>query len=166
MSKFNNIDLNSLDRKFFNDCSAYLMKKIKLDFPDKFLKKWLKSNIKKEFTDKEFAKEYENYLKYLSWQLIENAICTKHDIIVTNEKLKSFTKAYVVQQMQAYGNLQMGNKEIDGIVENILKNQKESEKMMNEVIIIELVQHFKSKMKIVKKSVSLNEFIKLANNQK
>ena len=154
------------DRKFFNDCSSHLMKKIKLDFPEKFLKKWLKNNIKKEFTEKEFDKEYENYLKYLSWQLIENAICTKHDIKVTNDKLKSFTKAYVIQQMQSYGNIQMGNKEIDGIVDNVLKNQKESEKMMNEVIIIELVQHFKSKMKMVKKSVSLNEFIKLANNQK
>ena len=49
---------------------------------------------------------------------------------------------------------------------SVALNQKESEKMMNEVIIIELVQHFKSKMKMVKKSVSLNEFIKLANNQK
>lgn len=154
------------DRKFFNDCSTYFIKKIKLDFPDKFLKKWLKNNVKKKFTEKEFNEEYENYLKYLSWQLIENAICTKHNIKVTNEKLKDFTKAYVIQQMKSYGSIQMGNKEIDGIVENVLKNKKEAERMMNEVIIIELVKHFKDNMKLVKKSISLNEFVKLANNQK
>ena len=154
------------DRKFFNDCSTYFIKKIKLDFPDKFLKKWLKNNVKKKFTEKEFNEEYKNYLKYLSWQLIENAICTKYNIKVTNEKLKDFTKAYVIQQMKSYGSIQMGNKEIDGIVENVLKNKKEAERMMNEVIIIELVKHFKDNMKLVKKSISLNEFVKLANNQK
>ena len=59
----------------------------------------------------------------------------------------------------------MGNKEIDGIVENVLKNQKESEKMMNEVIMIELTSYFKKKIKTNKKTVTLNEFIKLANKQ-
>ena len=46
-----------------------------------------------------------------------------------------------------------------------LKNQKESEKMMNEVIMIELTSYFKKKIKTNKKTVTLNEFIKLANNQ-
>jgi len=154
------------DRKLFNDASNLFMKKIKINFPEDFLKKWLKTNIKKEFTEAEFDTEYLNYLKYLSWQLIENTICVENDIKITNEKLEEFTKDYVLRQMKAYGNINMGNKEIDGIVHNVLKNKKESEKMMNEVILIELVAYFKSKMKLIKKSVSLNEFIKLANNQK
>jgi hypothetical protein len=79
--------------------------------------------------------------------------------------LKDFTKAYVLKQMKSYGNIQMGDKEIDGIVENVLKNQKESEKMMSEVIMIELTSYFKKKIKTNKKTVTLNEFIKLANKQ-
>ena len=154
------------DRKLFNDASHLFMKKIKINFPDDFLKKWLKTNIKKEFTESEFETEYLNYLKYLSWQLIENTICLENNIKITNEKLEEFTKDYVLRQMKAYGNINMGNKEIEGVVQNLLKNKKESEKMMNEVILIELVEYFKSKMKLIKKSVSLNEFIKLANNQK
>ena len=121
------------DRKLFNDASLIFLEKTKVDLPDLFLKKWLKSNAKKEFSDIEFEIEY---------------------------------KKYVLRQMKAYGNINMGNKEIEGVVHNILKNKKESEKMMNEVILIELVEYFKSKMKLIKKSVSLNEFIKLANNQK
>ena len=139
--------------------------KIKIDFPEKFLKKWLKTNIKKEFTEKDFETEYQNYLKYLSWQLIENTICTENDIKVTDDKLKDFTKKNVLQQMKNYGAVNIGDKEIDGIVSNILKNEKEAEKMMNEVVLIELVAYFKSKMKVNKKSITLNEFIKLANKQ-
>ena len=153
------------DRKFFNDCSTLFVDKSSIDFPEKFLKKWLKKNLKKQLSEEEFNDEYKNYLKYLSWQLIENEICTQNNIKVTNQMLKDFTKAYVLKQMKSYGNIQMGNKEIDGIVENVLKNQKESEKMMNEVIMIELTSYFKKKIKTNKKTVTLNEFIKLANKQ-
>ena len=153
------------DRKFFNDCSTLFVDKSNIDFPEIFLKKWLKKNLKKQLKEEEFNDEYKNYLKYLSWQLIENEICTQNNIKVTNQMLKDFTKAYVLKQMKSYGNIQMGNKEIDGIVENVLKNQKESEKMMNEVIMIELTSYFKKKIKTNKKTVTLNEFIKLANKQ-
>ena len=97
--------------------------------------------------------------------MIENTICTENDIKVTDDKLKDFTKKNVLQQMKNYGAVNIGDKEIDGIVSNILKNEKEAEKMMNEVVLIELVAYFKSKMKVNKKSITLNEFIKLANKQ-
>ena len=125
----------------------------------------MKNNIKKEFVESEFEKEYDNYLKYLSWQLIENAICKENNIKVTNDKLKEFTKQNVLQQMKNYGGVNIADKEINNIVTNILKNEKEAEKMMHEVILIELVSYFKTKMKVSKKTITLNEFIKLANNQ-
>ena len=68
--------------------------------------------------------------------------------------------------MKSYGNVKMGDKEIDGIVSNILKNKQEAEKMTNELVVIELTAYFKNNMKLKRNSVSLDEFIKLANNQK
>ena len=68
--------------------------------------------------------------------------------------------------MKSYGGVNIGDKEIDGIVDNILKNQKESEKMMNEIVLLELVDYFKTKIKMNKKDISFKDFIKLANNQK
>jgi len=126
----------------------------------------LKSNAKKEFSESEFNAEYKNYLKYLSWQLIENKICIENDIKITNERLIEFTKERVLEQMKSYGNVKMGDKEIDGIVSNILKNKQEAEKMTNELVVIELTAYFKNNMKLKRNSVSLDEFIKLANNQK
>ena len=38
--------------------------------------------------------------------------------------------------------------------------------MTNELVLIEMVQYFKNQMKIQRKTVTLDEFIKLANNQK
>jgi len=154
------------DRKLFNDCSQLFLDKITINFPEKFLKKWLKSNVKKEFNDDEFEKEYINYLKYLSWQLIENAICLENNIKIDNDSLKTFTKSRVLEQMKSYGGVNIGDKEIDGIVDNVLKNKKESEKMMNEIVLIELVNYFKLKIKMNKKDISFKDFIKLANNQK
>jgi len=158
--------LKDSDRKLFNDASMLFMEKVKIDLPDEFLKKWLKMNAKKEFLESEFEKEYENYVKYLSWQLIENKICIDHSIKITNDKLMNFTKEHVLEQMKNYGNVNMPDKEINGIVTNILQNKKEAEKMTNELVLIEMVQYFKNQMKIQRKTVTLDEFIKLANNQK
>tara|TARA_B100000902_G_scaffold399042_1_gene468102 strand:- start:741 stop:2087 length:1347 start_codon:yes stop_codon:yes gene_type:complete len=158
--------LKESDRKLFNDGSALLLEKTKVDLPEEFLKKWLKMNAKKEFLESEFEKEFENYLKYLSWQLIENKICEENSIKITNEKLSTFTKDHVLEQMKNYGSINMGNKEIDGIVTNILNNKQEADKMTNELVLIELVQYFKSTMKVKTNTVTLDEFIKLANNQK
>ena len=158
--------LKDSDRKLFNDASLMFIEKIKLAFPEDFLKRWLKSNAKKEFSESEFNSEYKNYLKYLSWQLIENKICLENDIKITNDRLITFTKERVLEQMKSYGNVKMGDKEIDGIVSNILKNKQESEKMTNELVVIELTGYFKSKMKLKRNTVTLDEFIKLANNQK
>ena len=102
--------LKESDRKFFNDSSRIFIEKIKIEFPLKFLKKWLKNNIKKEFVESEFEKEYDNYLKYLSWQLIENAICKENNIKVTNDKLKEFAKQNVLQQMKNYGGVNIADK--------------------------------------------------------
>ena len=158
--------LKDSDRKLFNDASLLFIEKIKLSLPEEFLKRWLKSNAKKEFSESEFNAEYKNYLKYLSWQLIENKICIENDIKITNERLIEFTKERVLEQMKSYGNVKMGDKEIDGIVSNILKNKQEAEKMTNELVVIELTAYFKNNMKLKRNSVSLDEFIKLANNQK
>ena len=158
--------LKDSDRKLFNDASLLFIEKIKLSFPEDFLKRWLKSNAKKEFSESEFNAEYKNYLKYLSWQLIENKICLENDIKITNERLIAFTKERVLEQMKSYGNVKMGDKEIDGIVSNILKNKQEAEKMTNELVVLELTAYFKNNMKLKRNSVSLDEFIKLANNQK
>ncbi len=158
--------LKDSDRKLFNDASLLFIEKIKLSFPEEFLKRWLKSNAKKEFSESEFNAEYKNYLKYLSWQLIENKICIENDIKITNERLIEFTKERVLEQMKSYGNVKMGDKEIDGIVSNILKNKQEAEKMTNELVVLELTAYFKNNMKLKRNSVSLDEFIKLANNQK
>jgi trigger factor len=72
----------------------------------------------------------------------------------------------MLQQMKNYGNVNLGDKEIDGIVANILNNEKESERMMNELIAIRLIDYFKSKMKLNSKTVTFNEFVKLVNNKK
>jgi len=158
--------LKESDRKLFNDASLIFMDKTKCKLPEKFLKKWLKNNAKKKFSQSEFDQEYENYLKYLSWQLIENKICQENNIKITNEKLMAFAKARVLEQMKSYGSVNMGDKELDGIVANILQNKQESEKMTNELMVIELTAYFKSKMKIKRNTITLDEFIKLANNQK
>ena len=151
------------DNKFFNDVSSLFIQKTKIDFPEKFLKKWLKINAKKKFNDAEFNTEFKNYLKYLSWQLIENKICQENGISIKKDELRDFVKSKIIQQMKSYGNLNLPDKEIDGIVDNVLANEKELDKMRNELLAVYLIDFFKTKMKLNRKIVSYSEFVKLVN---
>jgi len=65
--------------------------------------------------------------------------------------------------MKSYGNLNLPDKEIDGIVDNVLANEKELDKMRNELLAVYLIDFFKTKMKLNRKIVSYSEFVKLVN---
>ena len=62
------------DRMLKNDVVHYLINKLKLKMPDKFLKKWLLQTSEQPKTEDVLEKEYDMYAKGLQWQLIENKI--------------------------------------------------------------------------------------------
>ena len=62
------------DRMLKNDIVKYLIDKMNLQLPDKFLKKWLVKTSKQPITMDLLNKEYDLYSKSLQWQLIENKI--------------------------------------------------------------------------------------------
>ena len=68
--------LKDSDRQLFNDASLMFIEKIKLAFPEEFLKRWLKSNAKKEFSESEFNSEYKNYCRVKLAERWVISVCT------------------------------------------------------------------------------------------
>ena len=71
-----------------------LMKKIKVSFPEAFLKRWIKQVNEKPLTDEVLEKEFDGYLKMLKWQLIEKAIFESHDVQIDQQELVDYTKTF------------------------------------------------------------------------
>ena len=62
------------DRMLKNDVVLYLVKKVKLEMPDEFLKRWLVQTSEKPLTLEQVESDYHMYSKSLKWQLLENKI--------------------------------------------------------------------------------------------
>ena len=153
------------DRMLKNDVVLYLVDKIKFDLPDEFLMKWLVKSSEKPLTIDQVKQDYPQYSKSLKWQLIENKILEEHKVKVDNDDLINFTKEIVKKQMQQYGQAISDDKQIADIAENILKNEDERKRISNQLFDEKTLVIYKELFKLNQKSISYDEFVKLATEK-
>ena len=153
------------DRMLKNDVVLYLVDKIKFDLPDEFLMKWLVKSSEKPLTIDQVKQDYPQYSKSLKWQLIENKILEEHKVKVDNDDLINFTKEMVKKQMQQYGQAVSDDKQIADIAENILKNEDERKRISNQLFDEKTLVIYKEVFKLNQKSISYDDFVKLATEK-
>src|SRR5690606_21608152 len=73
--------VQNADQKLQNDIYTLGMERVAAEFPDEFLKRWLKATNEK-LTDEEIAEGYDDFVKNLKWTLIENKIITENNLEV------------------------------------------------------------------------------------
>ena len=153
------------DRMLKNDVVLYLVDKVKFDLPDQFLMKWLMKSSEKPLTEDQLKSDYPQYSKSLKWQLIENKILEDNNIKINNEDLIDFTKKLVKGQMQQYGQSDPEEKQLIDIAENILKNEEERKKISNQLFDEKTLEVYKQLFKLTEKSISYDDFVKLATEK-
>tara|TARA_B110001450_G_scaffold122152_1_gene115100 strand:- start:8961 stop:10313 length:1353 start_codon:yes stop_codon:yes gene_type:complete len=153
------------DRMLKNDVVLYLVKKVKLEMPDEFLKRWLVQTSEKPLTLEQVESDYHMYSKSLKWQLLENKILENNEVKVNNEDLLSFTKELVAKQMMQYGQVSSDEKQILDIAENILKNEDERKKISEQLFDEKTLSIYKKSFKLNEKSISYDDFVKLATEK-
>ena len=153
------------DRMLKNDVVIYLLSKLKLEMPDDFLKKWLLKNSEKPLDPAVLERDYENYVKSLQWQLIENKIIEKYQLKVDEDEMKNHVKGLVKIQMKQYGQIYDDETKLDEIVNNILQNDDERKKIYDQIYDQKTLLIYKDKFKLKEKSISYDDFVKLASKK-
>jgi len=153
------------DRMLKNDVVTFFVNKTKLKLPDEFLKRWLVKTSEKPLTMEQVEQEYDMYSKSLKWQLIENKILEEHEIKINNEDLLEHTKKMVAFQMKQYGQASSDEKQLLDISENILKNDDERKKISDQLFDERTLVIYKEIFKLKNKSISYDDFVKLASEK-
>ena len=152
------------DRIFKKTVSDTLIKKLKLNLPDDFLKRWILAT-NKEATEDQLNNEYEQYAKGLKWQLIENKIIRDNDIKVESDEVLTRTKELLGSQYSQYGMMIPADEELTKAAQNVLSNQEETRKIFDMMYDQKVTTFLKDTLKIADKSVDYDAFIKLATEQ-
>ena len=151
------------DRKLKNDVVLHLINKLNLKLPDEFLKKWLLQTNDKNLTLEQIEAEYTQYSKSLRWQLIENKIIKENNLEVTNEDVLNHTKDLIKQNFAQYGQKAPEENKLTEIAGKVLENEDERKKVYNQLYDFKTLSLFKRKFKLNDKSVTYDEFVKLAS---
>ena len=151
------------DRKLKNDIVLHLINKLNLKLPDEFLKKWLLQTNDKNLTLEQIEAEYTQYSKSLRWQLIENKIIKENNLEVTNEDILNHTKDLIKQNFGQYGQKAPEENKLTEIAGKVLENEDERKKVYNQLYDFKTLSLYKRKFKLNDKSVTYDEFVKLAS---
>ena len=152
------------EKIFKKNLSETFIKKLKLNLPNEFLKKWILAT-NKEATEEQLNLEYEQYAKSLKWQLIENRIIKDNNIKVENDEVVTRTKELLSSQYSQYGMLIPGDEELTKAAQNVLSNKEESRKIFDMMYDQKVITYLKENLKISEKYVSYDDFVKLASEQ-
>ena len=103
----------------------YLLDNTAMEFPETFLKRWLKVGGEKPKTDAEVAIEYPSFTNQLKWTLISSKLIADNKIEVLPNDIKAFAKAQLFQYMGGQMNmLGENNQWVDDYADRMMQDKK------------------------------------------
>lgn len=151
------------DMMFNRDVQDELVKKFGgFELPSGVLKKWLVAR-NEGLTEENVETEYEKMVPGIKWELIQGTIARKQEIKVTEEDVLNFAKGLAFQQFAQYGMTNMDDETLTSYAKRILENKDYGRRIREDVANRKLFNVIKALVTLDEKTVSLDEFKKLAN---
>lgn len=108
-------------RKLREEIKDYYMEKIKVDFPTKFLERWLKH--KNNISEEKLKETTEELIQNIKWILFIDKTAKENNIEVSNEEVYNYATYYYQLQFYRYGYF-LNEDELKSVVnENLSKEQ-------------------------------------------
>lgn len=150
------------DFKFTADLRKYLLEKANLNLPEAFLKNWLYQVNEGKFTMEDIEKEFPQFLDMIRWDLIRRKVMKENNLEITQDDVKAEAKEVAMMQFQYYGMHTVADDMLENFVGSILGNKEEVRKIYDKVGERKVVDAVSEQIKINEKSVTPEEFQKLA----
>lgn len=151
------------DQLFRRDISTKMVAKHQPSLPDTFLKRWIVLTNEKPISPEQVEQDYYVYRNGLQWQLIFNSLIKQKAIVIEPESLIEKTKGIMAAQYSQYGMPTPDDDELTETARKVLGNQEEARRVMDMVYDDKLVAFIRENATVNEKSVSYDEFVKLAS---
>ena len=154
------------DYKFLLDSRKLFMKKTAdIAFADDLLKRWLLASDEKN-TKEKVEEDYPKVVEDLKYHLVRESLVKKNNIKVEEEDINILSKKVTKAQFAQYGMLSMPDDMVENYAKDMLKNKQTLQNLIDRVIDDKLSAWLKEKVKIDTKEVSMDDFLKLMQEEK
>ena len=152
------------DYLFTAQVREYLLNKAALKMPEGVLKKWLYTINEGKFSMEEIEKDFAGFIKMMSWNLIQKHYADEFKIEVTADEALSEAKDMAKMQFAQYGMGAVPEDTLVSYAKNIMSNKEEASKIYEKLRESKVVDAVKKQIKVSNKSVSAEEFGKVAQS--
>jgi trigger factor len=132
----------------------------KIEFPEGFLKKWVKTQGETAKTDEEVEKEFPTFISQLKWTLISDKIVQDNAIVVNPDEIRAFAKQQLFSYMGG-ANLSDEQPWVTDYVEKMMKDRKYVEDAYNRIQTQKIFEWSATQVKPTDKDISAEEFTKM-----
>ena len=140
----------------------FLMEKAALQMPEAFLKRWLYTINEGKFSMEDIEKDFDAFLKMFTWNYIQKHFIQTYELTVSSEEIEAEAKEFAKAQFAQYGMPSAPEEMITNFSKQILENKEQAQKIYEKLYELKVVEYVKSKIKVTNKSVTSEEFAKLA----
>ena len=140
----------------------FLMEKAALQMPEAFIKRWLYTINEGKFSMEDIEKDFDAFLKMFTWNYIQKHFIQTYELTVSPEEIEAEAKEFAKAQFAQYGMPSAPEEMITNFSKQILENKEQAQKIYEKLYELKVVEYVKSKIKVTNKSVTSEEFAKLA----
>ncbi len=158
---------NDTDRYFFTQAVEAMIAHHTFEMPDEFMKKWLIDNNEGKVTAEEIENDYEKINRTFRWQLMQAKMeLENEELNIKPEEIRNFVKGYFFGRMQgSEGVDEEMDSRMDGIVDTILQNKDEVNKIKDQLQDQKLMAFLKERINPKEETMSFDDFIKLVSEK-
>ncbi len=151
-NQWEDASVNVLDNSLYEQ----LIHETPIDFPEDFLKKWLKFKEEQPLSDEEVAVAYPSFEHQLKWTVISDKIIEDNDIKVEQEEVQDA----ITQQVMGYFGGQADTSEpwMQDFIQKTVNDPEQYQKTANEIMAKKVLASVRSNMKLETENVSVDEF--------
>jgi trigger factor len=150
----------TVNYKFAIDAQELLVNEVKIEFPEKFLKKWLLA-ANKELKQEEIDTDFEHFLEDLRWQVIKENIIKENELSVTEEDVIGLAREVAASQFRQYGMFDIPEEHLDGFAKQMLEKKDDRKRLYTKKMEDKIMDVVKSKVTLEVKEVTSEEFEKM-----
>jgi trigger factor len=140
-----------------------LLDDTKMEFPQAFLTRWLKTGGDKQRTQEEAEAEYPTFQNQLKWTLISDTIIKENKLDVTEEELRTSMKEEVSRY---FGQMNMGEDMswLESYIDRMMKDEKHVDSTYRKMVTEKLFRWAEGQAKPAEKKVTSEELIAMQHN--
>ncbi|NLA25138.1 MAG: trigger factor [Bacteroidales bacterium] len=152
--------VNESEYRFKLDAKEKLLKKLNLNLPEEFLKRWL-LYVNKELDQEQLNSYFDSFADDLRWTLITNKLLKENEVEITQEDAIEQAKIEMMYQFRQYGMSNVPDDVLEKYATEMLQKENDAKRILEQVGERKALEIIKEAVKIEESLVSVEEFDKL-----